>query len=51
MKYANPLLQRVAVWCEAAEELAEIPPGVAFLKIIVGKDGSARESGKRWLTL
>ena len=47
MKYANPLLQRVAVWCEAAEELAEIPPGVAFLKNTVGKDGFARNSEKR----
>ena len=31
-------MQRAAVWCEAVSN-AELPPGVAFLNITVGKDG------------
>ena len=39
-----PFFQRAAVWCKAVGSSAQIPPGVAFLKIAVGKDGVARYS-------
>ena len=36
--------QRAAGWCKAVGKTAEIPPGVALLKIAVERDGVARDS-------
>ena len=42
--------QRAAGWCKATGRHAEIPPGAAFLKDTVGKDGVARNSERRCWT-
>jgi len=38
--------QRAAGGCKAVGKAAEIPPGVACLKAIIGKDGGARYSAR-----